>query len=130
MMKRIPVEEMQRVVKMELTNSEVSCFYATFSSQALLLVAGRVRDRDIATLYMKIQRIVKVATKTKLVSAYSFESLMLMSFGLGSTVLQYVLKGSDLNCAEIGDIATISSKARIARFVHENQHVSFCHVCD
>eukprot|EP00977_Amphora_coffeiformis_P006766 scaffold1485_cov171-Amphora_coffeaeformis.AAC.5 len=44
-----------------------------------------------------------------------------MSFGQARTVLQYVLKGSDLNCAKIGDVATISNEVRMARLVHENQ---------
>lgn len=54
-----------------------------------------------------------------------------MSFGQGSTVLQYVLKGSELNCVKIGDVATISNEVRLARVVHENQQCpSVMHVID
>lgn len=116
-----PVEEIQRVVKKELTDSEASCLFSTFSSQALLIADGRVKDRDISSLYMKIQRMVKTATKCTLVSAYTFDGLVPMSFGQGDTVLQYVLKGSDLFCAKIGNVATIRKEVRIARLVHENQ---------
>jgi hypothetical protein len=126
-----PVEEMRRVVRKELTDSEASCLFLTFSSQALLIADGRAKDRDIASLYMKIQRMVKSTTNSKLVSAYSFGCLVPMSFGQGSTVLQYVLKGSELKCAKIGDVATISNEVRLARVVHENQQCpSVMHVID
>jgi serine/threonine protein kinase len=126
-----PVEEMQRVVRKELTDSEASCLFLTFSSHALLIAERLATDRVIASLYKKIQLMVKTVTKSKLVSAYSFDGLVPMSSGQGNTVLQYVLKGSDLNCAKIGDVATISNEVRIARLVHENQQCpSVMHVID
>jgi serine/threonine protein kinase len=86
-----------------------------------LAVTRSNKDRDIASVYMKIQRMVKTATKSKLVSSYNFDGLVPMSFGQGSTVLQYVLKGSDLYCAKIGNVDIIGKEVRIAKLVHENQ---------
>lgn len=116
-----PSVEMARVVGKELTDSEASCLFATFAAQANLIAQGSAKDRDIASLYMKIQTMVKTATKGRLVSSYTFDGLVPMSFGQGNSVLQYVLKGSDLNCAKIGDPTTIGNELRIARLVHEDQ---------
>lgn len=115
------MEEIRRVVGKELTDSEASRLFSMFSSQALLIADGLAKDRDIASLYTKIQRMVKTATRSKLASTYSFDGLMPMSLGQGNSVLQYVLKGSDLNCAKIGNVATISHEVRIARLVHESK---------
>ena len=79
-------EEMERVVKKDLTDSEASCLLTTFSSQAVLISFGKCRDRDIFSLYTKIQRMVKTTTKSKLVSDYMFDGLVPMAFGQQNTV--------------------------------------------
>jgi len=116
-----PTEEMERVVKKELTDSEASCLVTTFSSQAVLIMNEKMKDRDIASLYIKIQRMVKTATKSKLVSDYIFDGLVPMAFGQRNTVLQYVIRGSDLFCAKIGDTASIEAEIKASRLVHEKQ---------
>lgn len=116
-----PTEEMERVVKKELTDSEASCLLTTFSSQAVLIALDRMKDRDINSLYIKIQRMVKTDTKSKLVSDYIFDGLVPMAFGQQDTVLQYVIRGSDLYCAKIGDAATIETEVKASRLVHEQQ---------
>jgi hypothetical protein len=70
---------------------------------------------------MKIQRMVKTATKLSLVSDFMFDGLVPMAFGQANTVLQYALRGSDLYCAKIGDSALINTEAVMARRIHENQ---------
>ena len=115
-------EEMERVVKKDLTDSEASCLLTTFSSQAVLIALGQLKDREISSLYIKIQRMVKTATKSKLVSDYMFGGLVPMAFGQGNTVLQYVIRGSDLYCAKIGDAATIEAEVEASRLVHAEQH--------
>ena len=115
-------EEMERVVKKELTDSEASCLLTTFSSQAMLISLGQFKDRDINSLYIKIQRMVKTATKSKLVSDYIFDGLVPMAFGQGNTVMQYAIRGSDLFCAKIGDTATIEAEVEASKLIHEGQH--------
>jgi hypothetical protein len=114
-------EEMERVVKKELTDSEASCLLTTFSSQAVLISFGQFKDRDIHSLYMKIQRMVKTATKSKVVSDYLFDGLVPMAFGQGNTVLQYAIRGSDLYCAKIGAAETIEAEIEASRLLHDNQ---------
>ena len=116
-----PTEEMERVVNRALTDSEASCFLTTFSSQAVLIMNDKMKDRDINSIYIKIQRMVKTATKSKLVSDYIFEGLVPMAFGQQNTVLQYVIRGSDLYCAKIGDTTTIEAEIKASRLVHEKQ---------
>jgi hypothetical protein len=93
----------------------------TFSVQALLIANDQFKDRDISSLYMKIQRMVKTATKLSLVSDFMFDGLVPMAFGQANTVLQYALRWSDLYCAKIGDSALINTEAVMARRIHENQ---------
>jgi len=45
-----------------------------------------------------------------------------MAFGQGSTVLQYVIRGSNLYCGKIGDLATIEAEVKVAELVHKKQH--------
>lgn len=115
-------EEMERVVRKGLTDSEASCLLTTFSSQAILISLGQFKDRDINSLYMKIQRMVKTATKSKILSDYIFDGLVPMAFGQGNTVLQYVIRGSDLYCAKIGDTATIEAEVKASELIHKDQH--------
>ncbi|KAG7367948.1 hypothetical protein IV203_030691 [Nitzschia inconspicua] len=115
------VGEMERVVKKDLTESEASCLLSVFSSEAVLISLGQYKDRDIQSLFLKIQRMVKTATKAKLFSSYTFDGLVPMAFGRGNNVLQYVLRGSDLYCAKIGDAATIEAEVQASRLIHENQ---------
>jgi serine/threonine protein kinase len=117
-----PIAEIERVVKKELSDSEVSCLLNNFSSQAGLIGSGIMdKDRDISNLYMKIQRMVKTATKGTLVGDYLFDGLVPMAFGQTGTVLQYVIRGSDVFCAKIGRPATITAEIEVSRLVHENQ---------
>ena len=111
-----PTEEMERVVKKELTDSEASCLLTTFSSQAVLIMNDKMKDRDISSLYIKIQRMVKTATRSRLVSDYIFDGLVPMAFGQQKTVLQYVIRGSDLYCAKIGDTATIEAEMKASNW--------------
>jgi serine/threonine protein kinase len=114
-------EEMERVVKRALSDSEASCLLMTFSSESILIMNGKMKDRDINSLYMKIQRMVKTATRSRLVSDYLFDGLVPMAFGQHNTVLQYVIRGSDLYCAKVGDMATIEAEIKASRLVHEKQ---------
>ena len=116
-----PTEEMERVVKKELTDSEASCLLTTFSSQAILIMNDKMKDRDISSLYIKIQRMVKTATRSKLISEYIFDGLVPMAFGQQKTVLQYVIRGSDLYCAKIGDTATIEAEVTACELIHKKQ---------
>jgi serine/threonine protein kinase len=113
--------EVERVVKKELTDSEASCLLTTFSSQALLIANGQFKDRDISSLYMRIQRMVKTATKSTLISEYTFDGLVPMAFGQGDTVLQYAFRGSDLYCAKIGNPLSIQREVEMAERVHKDQ---------
>lgn len=115
------VGEMERVVKKDLTDSEASCLLSVFSSEAVLISFGQYKDRDIHSLFLKIQRMVKTATKAKLVSSYIFDGLVPMAFGQGNSVLQYAIRGSDLYCAKIGDPATIEAEVQASTLIHENQ---------
>jgi serine/threonine protein kinase len=116
-----PVEEIERVVRNRLTDSEVSCLMTAFSSQAILIMNGKMKDRDISSLHIKIQRMVKTTTKSQLISDYIFDGLVPMSFGQRNTVLQYVIRGSDLYCAKIGDASTIEAEILSSQLVHEKQ---------
>ena len=117
------VGEMERVVKKVLTDSEASCLLSVFSSQAVLISLGQYKDRDIHSLFLTIQTMVKTGTRAKLVSvsSYSFDGLVPMAFGQGNSVLQYVIRGSDLYCAKIGDAATIEAEVQASTLIHENQ---------
>jgi hypothetical protein len=122
-------EEMERVVKKELTDSEASCLLTTFSSQAVLISLGQFKDRDINSLYIKIQRMVKTATKSQLISDYingQFDGLVPMTFGQGSTVLQYVIRGSDLYCAKIGDAANHRGRGQSVKTGSGKAALSVC----
>jgi len=87
-----PTEEMERVVKKELTDSEASCLLMTFSSQAVLIMNDNRKDRGIRSLYIKIPRMVKTETRSKLVSDCIFDGLVPMAFDQQTTVLQYVIR--------------------------------------
>ena len=117
------VGEMERVVQKDLTESEASCLLSVFSSEAVLISLGQYKDRDIQSLFSKIQTMVKTATREKLASrrSYIFEGLVTMAFGQGNSVFQYVLRGSDLYCAKIGDAATIEAEVQVSTRIHENQ---------
>ena len=46
-----------------------------------------------------------------------------MAFGQGkNTVFQYVIRGSDLCCAKIGDAATIEAEVEASRLIHADQY--------
>ena len=102
-------EEMERVVKRDLSASEASCLLVTFAAQAILIANGQFKDHQISSLFLKIQRMVKSETKSRLVSDYTFDGLVPMSFGQGKTVLQYAIRGSHLYCAKIGEPGTIQN---------------------
>ena len=84
---------------------------------------NKMKDRDIISLYIKIQRMVKTATRFKLVSEYIFDGLVpMVEFGQQKTVLQYVIRGSDLYCAKIGDTATLEAEVKASQWIHQKQH--------
>lgn len=59
-------DQLARVAGRELTESEVNCLISNFSSQAQYISQNTVRDSYLHSLFIKIQRMVKTNTKTKI----------------------------------------------------------------
>lgn len=116
------LEEIERVVQKELSESEVACLTSNFVTNLVAIGQGQLRERDIWSLYIKVQRIVKSTTKSMMVSKYTFDGLVPgASLAQRDVVLQYVVYGSQLFCAKIGNGETIAAEAAMARRLHECQ---------
>jgi hypothetical protein len=105
----------------ELDSAEKSCLIAQFSSQAILLGQGQFRKSDATRLLMRIKAAVKSSTKLKMKGDYLFDGLVPGAYGQGSTVVQYVVRGSELFCAKVGPKALIGREAAVARKVADKQ---------
>lgn len=114
-------EKLSRIAGRELTDSEVSCLISNYSAQAQYIGQNKVKDHVIHSLFLKIQRLVKTKTKTRIVSKYSFDGPVPISNGQGDTMLQYVFRGSELFCAKTGNPQQIRLEFDIGRKIHEGQ---------
>lgn len=116
------LEEIERVVQKELSESEASCLTSNFVANLVAIGQGQLRERDILSLYIKVKRIVKSKTKSITVSKYTFDGVVpSASLAQSGVVLQYVVHGSQLFCAKIGSEETIAGEVAMAQLVHESQ---------